>query len=80
MHFKNTSLDHVCVVDYANPQNVEFAAGFVDSQHLHGSVCSQLSAISFILLDISRLLRDTERKISTEFRFIGSCVKIKRFY
>jgi hypothetical protein len=26
-------LDNVSVVEYANLQNVEFAAGFVDSQH-----------------------------------------------
>ena len=70
------------MVDYANLQNVEFAAGFVDSQHFHSSVPSQPSAISFILPHSSRLLRDTERKISavSELRLIDSCVKIKRFY
>lgn len=75
-------LDHVSVVEYANLQNVEFAAGFVDSQQFFTALYPPSYLEYSFFFCTSLLLKDTERKISTalEFRFIGSCVKIKSFY
>lgn len=70
------------MVEYANLQNVEFAAGFVDSQHSFTALYPPSYMEYRFFFHTSLLLKDTERKISTapEFRFINSCVKIKRFY
>lgn len=68
------------MVEYANLQNVEFAAGFVDSQHFFTALYPP-SYLEYPFFYTSLLLKDTEWKISSAPSFgLLVHVKIKRFY